>query len=88
MGVKLGLGNRMLRRIFGPKRYEGMGEWCKQHNEELYNFSSLPSMFRMMKLKRMRWACSMNGENRNAYRLLWESQKGSDHKEDQDIDGG
>jgi hypothetical protein len=41
--------NRMLRRIFGPKRDEVTGGWRKQHNEELHNFYSSPSIIRMIK---------------------------------------
>jgi hypothetical protein len=50
--------NRFLRRIFGPKRDEVAGGWRKLHNEELHNFS--PSIIRMIKSRRMRWACSTN----------------------------
>jgi hypothetical protein len=39
--------NRMLRRIFGPKRDEVMGEWRKLHNEELHNLYSSPNIIRM-----------------------------------------
>jgi hypothetical protein len=46
---------RVLRRIFGSKRYEVMGGWRKLHNEELHNLCSLPNIIRMIKL-RMRWA--------------------------------
>jgi hypothetical protein len=45
----------VLRRIFGPKRDEVMGEWRKLHNEKLPNLYSSPSIIRIMKL-RMRWA--------------------------------
>jgi hypothetical protein len=62
--------NRVLRRIFGPKRDEVTREWRKLHNEELHDLYPLPSLFRIIKSKRMRWACSMNGEKRNVYRLL------------------
>jgi hypothetical protein len=43
-------------RIFGPKRDEVIGDWRKLHNEELHNFYSSPSIIRMMKSMRMRWA--------------------------------
>jgi hypothetical protein len=43
--------NRMLRRIFGPKREEVMGEWRKLHNEELRDLYSLPSIIRIIKNK-------------------------------------
>ena len=48
--------NRMLRRIFGPKRDEVTGEWRKLHNEELSVLYSSPSIVRVIKSKRMRWA--------------------------------
>jgi hypothetical protein len=48
--------NRLLRRIFGPKRDEVTGGWRKLHNEELHNLYSSPSIIRMMKSRRMRWA--------------------------------
>jgi hypothetical protein len=48
--------NRMLRRIFGPKRDEVTGGWRKLHNEELHDLYSSPSIIRMIKLRRMRLA--------------------------------
>jgi hypothetical protein len=48
--------NRVLRRIFGPKRDEMTGGWRKLHNEELHNLSSSPNIIRMIKSRRMRWA--------------------------------
>jgi hypothetical protein len=48
--------NRVLRRVFGPKRDEVTGEWRKLHNEELNNLDSLPSIVRVVKSRRMRWA--------------------------------
>jgi hypothetical protein len=48
--------NRVLRRIFGPKRNELMGEWRKLHNEELHNLYSSPDIIRQIKSRRMRWA--------------------------------
>jgi hypothetical protein len=47
--------NRVLRRIFGPKRNEVTGDWRKLHNEELHNFYSSPNIIRMIKSRR-RWA--------------------------------
>jgi hypothetical protein len=63
--------NRVLRRIFGPKRDEVMGGWRKLQNE-LHNLYSSPSIIRMIKSRRMRWAghVARMGEKRNAYRLL------------------
>jgi hypothetical protein len=48
--------NRVLRRIFGPKRHEVTGEWRKLHNEELHDLYSSSSIIRIMKARRMRWA--------------------------------
>jgi hypothetical protein len=47
--------NRVLRRIFGPKRDEVTGECRKLHNEELYILYSFPNI-RQIKLRKMRWA--------------------------------
>jgi hypothetical protein len=64
--------NRVLRRIFGPKRDEVTGEWRELHNEELHDLYSSPSIIRIIKARRMRWAMHVArmGEKRNAYRLL------------------
>jgi hypothetical protein len=48
--------SRVLRRIFGPKRDGVMGGWSKLHNKELHNLYSSPSIIRIMKSRRMRWA--------------------------------
>jgi hypothetical protein len=64
--------NRVLRRIFGPKRDEVTGEWRKLHSEERHDLYTSPSIITIIKLRRMRWedhvACM--GEKRNAYRLV------------------
>jgi hypothetical protein len=46
--------NRMLRRIFGPRKDEVTGDWRKLHNEELHNLYSSPNIIKMIKSKRMR----------------------------------
>jgi hypothetical protein len=64
--------NRVLRRIFGPKRDGVMGGWRNLHNEELHNLYSSPSIIRIIKSRRIRWAghVAQTGEKRNVYRLL------------------
>jgi hypothetical protein len=61
--------NRVLRRIFGPKRDEATGELRKLHDEELRDLYSLPSIIRIIKSRRVRWAghVARMGEMRNAY---------------------
>jgi hypothetical protein len=62
MGAKLGehrlrvFENRVLRRIFGPRRDEVTGDWRKLHNEEFHNLYSSPNIIRMIKSRSMRWA--------------------------------
>jgi hypothetical protein len=65
-------GKRVLRRIFGLKADEVTGGCRKLHNEELLDLYSSPSIIRIIKLRRMRWAkhVAQMREKRNAYRLL------------------
>jgi hypothetical protein len=81
--------NRVLRRIFGPKRDEVTREWRKLHNEELHILYSFPNIIRQIKSRRMRWAGHVvrMGEERNVYRVLMGNQKERDHLEGQGIDG-
>ena len=64
--------NRVLRRIFGPKRDDVIGEWRKLHNEELNVLYSSPNIVRATKSIRMRWAghVARMGEARGVYRVL------------------
>jgi hypothetical protein len=48
--------NRVLRKIFGPKRDEVAGEWIRLHNEELYDLFSLPNIIGVIKSRMMGWA--------------------------------
>jgi hypothetical protein len=70
--------NRVLRRIFGPKRDEVTGEWRKLHNEELHNFYSSPDIIRQVKSRRMRWAghVARMGKERKVYKVLVGKPKG------------
>jgi hypothetical protein len=63
--------NRVLRRIFGPKRDEVTGEWRKLHNEELHNLYSSPDIIRQDKSRRMRWAGHVARiEERKVFKVL------------------
>jgi hypothetical protein len=81
--------NRVLRRIFGPRRDEVMGEWRKLHNGELHNLYLSPDIIRQIKSRRMRWAghVARVGEGRNVYRVLVGKPEGKSLLEDQGIDG-
>jgi hypothetical protein len=62
----------VLRRIFGPKRDGVTGGWRKLHNERMHNLYSSPSVIRIIKSRRMRWAehAERMGQKRNVYRLF------------------
>jgi hypothetical protein len=81
--------NRVLRRIFGPKRDEVMGECKKLHSGELHNFYSSPVIITQIKSRKMRWAgyvaCMVRGEKCTG--LWWDGPKERDHLEDQGVDG-
>jgi hypothetical protein len=63
--------NRVLRRIFGPKRDED-GSWRKYHNDELHSLCSSPNIVRAIKSRRMKWAghVAHMGEGKSVYRVL------------------
>ena len=64
--------NRVLMKVFGPKRDEVTGEWRKLHNEELNDLYSLPNIVRVVKSRRKRWAghVARMGEDRDVHRVL------------------
>jgi hypothetical protein len=69
--------NRVLRRIFGPKRDEVLVEWRRLHNKEIYALYSSPNIIRV-KSRILRWAghVARMGARRGAYRVLVEKPKG------------
>jgi hypothetical protein len=70
--------NRVLKRVFGPKRDEMTGEWRKLHNEELNDLYSLPNIVRVVKSRRMRWAghAARMGEYRGVQEVLMGKPEG------------
>jgi hypothetical protein len=64
--------NRVLRRVFGPKRDKVTGKERKLHNDELNDLYSLPNSVRVVKSRRMRWAGNVArmGEDRGVHRML------------------
>ena len=70
--------NRVLRRIFGPKRDEVTGEWRKLHNEELNDLYSSPNIVWVIKSRRIRWAghIARMGEKRGVYTVLVGKREG------------
>jgi hypothetical protein len=73
--------NRVLRRIFGPKRDEVTGEWRNLHDEELRDLYSSPSIITRIIKSRMRWAGHVVEWERRGMRIdyWWESQRERDH---------
>jgi hypothetical protein len=70
--------NRVLRKIFGPKREEVAGGWRILQNEELQNLFSSPDIIRVIKSKGIRWVghVAHMEQKRNAYRILVEKLHG------------
>jgi hypothetical protein len=66
--------NRVLKRIFGPRRDEVTGSWRTLHDEELHNLYFSPSIIRMIKFVcEMGWVCSRNGERRGILKDMMEN---------------
>jgi hypothetical protein len=70
--------NRMLGRIFGPKRDDVTGEWRKLHNGELNDLYSSPNIVWVIQLRRISWAehVARMGERRAVYRVLVRNSEG------------
>ena len=81
--------NRVLRKVFGPKRDEVTGEWKKLHNEELNNLYSLPNIVLVVKSRRMRWAehVARKGRIEVCKGCWWGSLRERGHWGDQNVDG-
>jgi hypothetical protein len=73
--------DRVLKRIFGPKRDKVTGGWKKLHNKELHNLYSTPNIIRMIKSRRIRWVehAARMGIRGMYIGFWWESQKEIDH---------
>ena len=81
--------NRVLRRIFGPRRDEVTGEWRRLHNEELNDLYSSPNIVRVIKSRRMRWArhVARMGEEKGCIGSWWGNRREGDHWGDLGVDG-
>jgi hypothetical protein len=83
------LENRMLRRIFGPKKGEVTGEWRKLHNEDLNDLYSSPNRVRVIKSRRIRWAEHVvrRGRGEEYTGIWWGNLRERVHLEDPGVDG-
>jgi len=81
--------NRVLRRIFGPKRDEVTGEWRKLHNKELNDLYCSPNIVRVIKWRRMRWAGHVARMERGDVHtgFWWGILREKDYLEDPGLDG-
>jgi hypothetical protein len=80
-------GNRVLRKIFGPKRDED-GSWRKLHNDELHDLYSSPNFVRVIKSRRMRWAGHVARMGGEVFTGFWlGGPKARDHWEDLGVGG-
>jgi hypothetical protein len=81
--------NRVLRRVFGPKRNEATREWTRLHNEELDDLYSSPNIIRVIKSRRMRWVghVARMGKKEVHTGFWWGDLIEGDHLEDPGVDG-
>ena len=81
--------NKVLRRIFGPKRDEVTGEWRRLHNEELYALYSSPNITWVNKSRRMRWAGHVEHMGRGEMQtgFWWGHLREGEHLKDLGVDG-
>jgi hypothetical protein len=81
--------NRVLRRIFRPRRAEVTGEWRKLHNEELYDLYTQTNIIRVIKPKIKRWASHVAHMGREGVckGFWWGNLRQRDHLEGPGLDG-
>jgi hypothetical protein len=81
--------NRVLRRIFGPKRDGVTGEWRRLHNEELNDLYSSPNIIRVIKSRRNSWTAHVArmGDWEVHTGFWWRDLRDGDHLADPGIDG-
>jgi hypothetical protein len=80
--------NRVLRKIFGPKRDED-GSWRQLHNDELHSLYSSPNIVRVIKSRRMKWTghVARMGEGRDVYRVWLGGRKVRYHRKNVGVGG-
>ena len=81
--------NRVLRRIFGPKRDKMTVEWGRLHNKEHYDLYCSPNIVRVITSRRMRWAgyvARMGGEERRTQGFVGENLRERNHLGDPGVD--
>ena len=73
--------NKVLRRIFGPRRDEVTVDWRRLHNEELNDLYCSPNIVRVIKSRRIRWAghVARMGEKRGCGGSYWGNRREIDH---------
>ena len=81
--------NRVLRRIFGHRRDELIGEWGKLHEEDLNDLYTSPNIVRLIKSRRMRWTGMLHvwGTGEADSEFWWENLRERDHLGDPSING-